>query len=127
MNVIVLAGFLWLIPENLIENFTIIIYIRLCCLNMVGKGMYGMNVHKAVVENKETHSGITIHYVNQNYDEGKIIFQAKCEVFPEDTPEMVAQKSSRIGIPTFSSHYRAGAGPYKLTNVNYTAKTSEVG
>ena len=57
-----------------------------------GKGMYGDNVHKAVIANKETESGITIHLVNKHYDEGKIIFQAKCPVEPDDTYEQVAQK-----------------------------------
>jgi phosphoribosylglycinamide formyltransferase-1 len=57
-----------------------------------GKGMYGMRVHEAVVANGETESGITIHYVNQYFDDGKIIFQAKCSLSPNDTPEDVAQK-----------------------------------
>ena len=57
-----------------------------------GKGMYGDNVHKAVCAAKEKESGITIHYVNENYDEGATIFQAKCEVLPSDSPEDVAQK-----------------------------------
>ncbi|WP_297091967.1 phosphoribosylglycinamide formyltransferase [uncultured Draconibacterium sp.] len=92
VDLIVLAGFLWLIPENLVENFTIINIHPALLPRYGGKGMYGMNVHRAVVENKEAFSGITIHYVNQKYDEGKIIFQAKCELTPEDTPEMVAQK-----------------------------------
>ncbi|WP_301038296.1 formyltransferase family protein, partial [Parabacteroides goldsteinii] len=57
-----------------------------------GKGMYGMHVHEAVVAAGEKESGITIHYINENYDEGDIIFQAKCEVLPADTPEEVATK-----------------------------------
>ncbi len=57
-----------------------------------GKGMYGHFVHEAVVANKETESGITIHYVNENYDEGAIIFQASYPVLPSDTPEDVAKK-----------------------------------
>jgi phosphoribosylglycinamide formyltransferase-1 len=57
-----------------------------------GKGMYGMNVHKAVVENKEKETGITIHYVNENYDEGNIIFQKKVTLLITDTPEVVADK-----------------------------------
>jgi phosphoribosylglycinamide formyltransferase 1 len=57
-----------------------------------GKGMYGMNVHKAVVENKEKETGITIHYVNENYDEGNIIFQKAVRLSSEDTPENVAAK-----------------------------------
>ena len=54
--------------------------------------MYGMNIHRAVKENKETETGITIHYVNENYDEGAIIFQAKTTLLEEDTPEIIAEK-----------------------------------
>jgi phosphoribosylglycinamide formyltransferase-1 len=61
-----------------------------------GKGMYGMHVHEAVVANNEKASGITIHYVNENYDEGNIIFQAKCPILPADTPEDVAAKVHRL-------------------------------
>ena len=57
-----------------------------------GKGMYGMNVHKAVIEAKEKETGITIHLVNEQYDEGAIIFQAKCQVTESDTSESVAEK-----------------------------------
>lgn len=101
VDVIVLAGFLWLIPDNLVENFTIINIHPALLPKYGGKGMYGMNVHKAVVENKETHSGITIHFVNQNYDEGKIIFQAKCELLPDDTPEDVAEKVHELEYKHF--------------------------
>ena len=57
-----------------------------------GKGMYGMNVHQAVLENKEKETGITIHYVNEAYDEGQIIFQESCEVLPNDTAENIAKR-----------------------------------
>jgi phosphoribosylglycinamide formyltransferase-1 len=57
-----------------------------------GKGMYGMNVHRAVVENKEKETGITIHFVNENYDEGNIIFQKNVPLIAKDSPEMVAEK-----------------------------------
>ena len=57
-----------------------------------GKGMFGVNVHNAVIENKEEESGITIHYVSQNYDEGEIIFNANCRVNKNDTPESLATK-----------------------------------
>ncbi|MDF1673250.1 MAG: formyltransferase family protein, partial [Vicingaceae bacterium] len=81
-------------PENLIKSFpNKIINIHPALLpKFGGKGMYGDNVHKAVVEAKETESGITIHFVNENYDEGEIIFQAKCEVLPAETHEDVAAK-----------------------------------
>ncbi|MFV0590961.1 MAG: phosphoribosylglycinamide formyltransferase [Draconibacterium sp.] len=92
VDLIVLAGFLWLIPENLISSFPIVNIHPALLPRYGGKGMYGMNVHRAVVDNGETESGISIHYVNENYDEGKLIFQAKCEVSPRDTPERVAEK-----------------------------------
>lgn len=92
VDLIVLAGFLWLIPENLIQNFTIINIHPALLPKYGGKGMYGMNVHKAVVENGDKESGISIHYVNEKYDDGKVIFQATCPVLPGDTPEVVAQK-----------------------------------
>lgn len=94
VDFIVLAGFLLKIPQNLIDAYPDkIINIHPALLPKYGgKGMYGDNVHKAVVENKETESGITIHYVNENYDEGAIIFQVKCEVQPSDTYEDVAKK-----------------------------------
>ncbi len=93
-NLIVLAGFLWKFPENIIVEYpNQIINIHPALLpNYGGKGMYGMNVHKAVVKNKESFSGITIHYVNENYDEGGVIFQAKTALLETDTPEDVATK-----------------------------------
>ena len=94
LDLIVLAGFLWLVPDNLINAFPEkIINIHPALLPKYGgKGMFGMHVHEAVVENKEPFSGITIHYVNQHYDEGNIIMQQKCELSPDDTPEDVAKK-----------------------------------
>ena len=91
---IVLAGFLLKIAPALIEAFpNRIINIHPALLpKFGGKGMYGMHVHEAVVASKETESGITIHYVNENYDEGNIIFQAKCSVTPADNAEDVAHK-----------------------------------
>lgn len=91
---IVLAGFLLKVPENLIEAFpNRIINIHPALLpKHGGKGMYGMRVHQAVADAHDTESGITIHYVNSNYDEGNIIFQAKCAVLDTDTPEMIAEK-----------------------------------
>lgn len=93
-DLIVLAGFLWKIPEKIIKNFpNKIVNIHPALLPKYGgKGMYGMKVHQAVKENKETETGITIHYVNENYDEGAIIHQAKTEILPEDSVETIAQK-----------------------------------
>lgn len=101
VNFIVLAGFLWLIPVNLIQNFRIINIHPALLPQYGGKGMYGMNVHKAVVENKDAESGITIHFVNEKYDEGEIIFQAKCPVLPADTPEDVAIKVHHLEYKYF--------------------------
>ncbi|MBK6817119.1 MAG: phosphoribosylglycinamide formyltransferase [Saprospiraceae bacterium] len=91
---IVLAGFLWLVPEYLIARFDKkIINIHPALLPKYGgKGMYGMHVHEAVWKNEERYTGITIHEVNQRFDEGRIIFQAKCEVDKLDTPIDIAGK-----------------------------------
>jgi phosphoribosylglycinamide formyltransferase-1 len=94
IDFIVLAGFLLKIPDIIIRAYPYkILNIHPALLpKFGGKGMYGSHVHEAVVANRETESGITIHYVNENYDEGQIVFQAKCEVLPTDTPEDVAVK-----------------------------------
>lgn len=91
---VILAGFLWLVPKNVIEAFpNRIINIHPALLpKFGGKGMYGHFVHEAVVENKETESGITIHFVNEHYDEGGVIFQASFPVLQTDTAEDVARK-----------------------------------
>jgi phosphoribosylglycinamide formyltransferase 1 len=91
---IILAGFLWKIPAAIIEAFpTKIINIHPALLPKYGgKGMYGMHVHNAVVKNNEKTSGITIHYVNENYDEGAIIFQKSFEILACDTADDVAKK-----------------------------------
>lgn len=103
IDFIVLAGFLWLIPENLIEKYkNKIINIHPALLpKHGGKGMYGMNVHNAVVNNKEKETGITIHYVDNEYDKGSIIFQAKCDVLPTDTPDDVAEKVHELEYAHF--------------------------
>lgn len=101
VDLIVLAGFLWLIPDYLVRNFIIVNIHPALLPKYGGKGMYGMNVHKAVVENREKESGISIHYVNENYDEGKLIFQARCNVLPDDTPEQVAAKVHELEYAHF--------------------------
>lgn len=103
IDFIVLAGFLLKIPENLIVAFpNKIINIHPALLPKYGgKGMYGDAVHKAVVVNKEKESGITIHYVNEHYDEGAIIFQAKCAVIESDTYEEVAYKIHQLEYEHF--------------------------
>jgi phosphoribosylglycinamide formyltransferase 1 len=94
IDLIVLAGFLWLIPSNLIKNFPkAIVNIHPALLpKFGGKGMYGSRVHSAVIENNEKESGITIHFVNGDYDAGDIIFQSKCAVEEGETPESLAGK-----------------------------------
>ncbi|NVO01060.1 MAG: phosphoribosylglycinamide formyltransferase [Bacteroidetes bacterium] len=94
IDFIVLAGFLLKVPENIIKAFpNSIINIHPALLPKYGgKGMYGANVHKAVIEAKEPKSGITIHYVNEHYDEGQIVFQATCEISENDTAETLAEK-----------------------------------
>ena len=95
---IVLAGFLLLIPQNLIAAFPLrIINIHPALLpKFGGKGMYGMKVHEAVKTEGETETGITIHEVNEQYDNGRIVFQAACEVLSSDTPEQIADKVHRL-------------------------------
>ena len=94
VNFIVLAGFLLKIPANIIEKFPDrIVNIHPALLPKYGgKGMYGDNVHKAVIDNREKETGITIHKVNEKYDEGQPLFQISCAVDPSDTPEKVAEK-----------------------------------
>ena len=97
-DVIVLAGFLWLIPEKLIQAYpdTIVNIHPALLPKYGGKGMYGSKVHETVISNKEKESGITIHYVNEKYDEGAIILQASCQVDPHDTPDTLAQKIHKL-------------------------------
>ena len=104
IDFIALAGYLWLIPSYLIEAFpTKIVNIHPALLpNYGGKGMYGMNVHKAVIANNEVESGITIHYVNEAYDEGAIIQQVTCELTSEDTPETLAAKIHTLEYKHFA-------------------------
>lgn len=103
ISLVVLAGFLWLIPPSLIAEYpNKIINIHPALLPKYGgKGMYGMYVHEAVIANKERESGITIHLVNEHYDEGKILAQYKVEVLPTDTSATLAQKIHRLEYTHF--------------------------
>lgn len=102
-DAIILAGFLWKIPQNLIQAFpNKILNIHPALLPKYGgKGMYGMNVHRAVKENGESESGITIHFVNENYDEGAIIFQAKTKLSDSDSAEDIANKIHELEYQHF--------------------------
>lgn len=91
-SLIVLAGFLKLIPENLIKEFKIVNIHPSLLPKYGGKGMYGQNIHKTVIDAKETKSGITIHYVNENYDEGKIILQVTCKIKETDDAKSLEEK-----------------------------------
>ena len=98
IDIIVLAGFLWLVPLSLIKAFPQkIINIHPALLpEYGGKGMYGMNVHKAVLENKETETGMTVHFVSEKYDEGGIIFQSSCDISDASTPEEIATEVLKL-------------------------------
>jgi phosphoribosylglycinamide formyltransferase-1 len=95
---VALAGFLWLIPKNLLQVFPDrIINIHPALLpKFGGKGMYGTKVHEQVKLTGEKETGITVHMVNDQYDTGKIVFQAKCPLDPDDTPEQIAAKVHQL-------------------------------
>lgn len=94
IDFVVLAGFLWLVPENIVEQYSgRIINIHPALLPRYGgKGMYGEAVHKAVIGNHDKESGITIHYVNKMYDKGDVVFQTRCNVDSSDTHTSLADK-----------------------------------
>jgi phosphoribosylglycinamide formyltransferase 1 len=102
---IVLAGFLWLVPTSLIKTFPgKIVNIHPALLpKHGGKGMYGMKVHEAVKTSGDTETGISIHVVNEHYDEGELLFQAKCPVVDSDTPATIAQKVHDLEYKHFPS------------------------
>ena len=103
IDFVVLAGFLWLVPDNLLlvfENKMLNIHPALLP-RYGGKGMFGRHVHKAVIENQEIESGITIHMVNRKYDEGNIVFQARCEVLSGDTPDTLASRIHQLEYEHF--------------------------
>ena len=93
-DIIVLAGFLWLFPSKILKKFpNRVINLHPALLPKYGgKGMFGEQVHKSVIENKEKNTGITIHYVNENYDDGKIIFQISFDLIPNETPSGLVEK-----------------------------------
>lgn len=97
-DLIVLAGFMWLVPDYLTQAYpNRIINIHPALLpKFGGKGMYGHHVHKAVIASGEPQSGISIHYVNEHYDEGNIIFQASCPLSDSETPESLAEKIHQL-------------------------------
>ena len=102
-DVIVLAGFLWLFPSKILKKFpNRVINLHPALLPKYGgKGMFGAQVHKSVIENKEKNTGITIHYVNENYDDGKIIFQTSIPVSLGETPSSLADKIHELEYQHF--------------------------
>ena len=107
---VILAGFLWLIPDSLLKVYPDkILNIHPALLpGYGGKGMYGMKVHEAVISNHDKESGITVHLVNERYDEGQILFQAKCIIEESDTPESLAEKIHALEyqyFPRVIEHY----------------------
>ncbi len=102
-DLIILAGFLWKIPPNMVEAFNgRMINIHPALLPKYGgKGMYGMKVHEAVKQNEDSESGISIHYVNENYDEGDIIFQTRVEITKDDSPDDIAKKVHQLEYDHF--------------------------
>ena len=102
-DLIVLAGFLLKFPESILNNYkNKVVNLHPALLPKYGgKGMYGHHVHQAVVANKEKETGITIHFVNENYDEGEIIFQKSTPLSTEDTPEIVANKIHQLEYTFF--------------------------
>jgi len=100
-DLIVLAGFLWLVPEAMTAKYDIINIHPALLPKYGGKGMYGMKVHEAVIEAKEPKSGISIHWVNNRYDEGQIIFQADFEIEDGETPNSLAQRIHQLEYAYF--------------------------
>jgi len=98
IDIIVLAGFLWLVPENLLKAFpNRIINIHPALLPKYGgKGMYGDRVHKSIMANGDEESGITIHFVNENFDEGEIIHQSRFRIEKDDDLEMIKFKGQQL-------------------------------
>ncbi len=101
IDLIVLAGFLWLVPPELVDAFAIINIHPALLPTYGGKGMYGTFVHESVVRNQEKESGITIHLVNKEYDKGDNLLQVKCPVYPNDTPETLAARIHELEYRCF--------------------------
>ncbi|MEA1897169.1 MAG: phosphoribosylglycinamide formyltransferase [Bacteroidota bacterium] len=102
-DLIILAGFLWLVPVNILRKFpNRVVNIHPALLPKYGgKGMFGMNVHRAILQNRESQSGISIHFVNEEYDKGDIIFQAYCDIEDSETPESLASKVHQLEYKHF--------------------------
>lgn len=103
IDLLVLAGFMWLVPEYLVKAYSdMMVNVHPALLpKFGGKGMYGMHVHRAVKEAAENETGITIHLVNEEYDKGRILHQASCAISESDTPESIAEKVHQLEYEHF--------------------------
>lgn len=103
IDLIVLAGFLWLVPDPILDAYEDrILNIHPALLpDFGGKGMYGHRVHEAVIQSGRKESGITVHLVNREYDRGRILFQARCRVEPNDTPDSLASRIHKLEYDHF--------------------------
>jgi phosphoribosylglycinamide formyltransferase 1 len=103
IDFVVLAGFLWLVPESILKHFeSKIVNVHPALLpKFGGKGMFGIHVHNAVIDAGEKESGITIHYLNREYDEGDIIFQARCRVDKDESPKTLSGKIHKLEYEHF--------------------------
>lgn len=101
IDLIVLAGFLWLVPKILVQNFKIVNIHPALLPAYGGKGMFGDHVHQAVIAAKEVVSGITIHLIDEEYDKGEVLLQAKCPVLPDDTPGTLAARIHQLEYEHF--------------------------
>ena len=111
VDLVVLAGYLKLLPKKIVKNLIIINTHPSLLPKFGGRGMYGMNVHRAVVENHEKETGATLHFVNEEYDKGKIISQTKVKVYEKDTPEDVSsrvQKAEKIQLIRILNEFSNG-------------------
>jgi len=118
---IILAGFLWLIPDHILSAYpNRIINIHPALLPKYGgKGMYGVKVHETVIQNGEKESGITIHYVNKHYDEGPVIFQEKCQVLTDDTPETLAARVHELEYKWYPEIIERTIGSHRSSVINH--------
>jgi phosphoribosylglycinamide formyltransferase-1 len=112
-DLVVLAGFLWLVPDNILKAYpSRILNIHPALLpDFGGKGMYGHHVHEAVIQSGRETSGITIHLVDEVYDHGRILLQAECPVLPGDTPDSLAERIHQLE----HLHYPQEIKKYLLT------------
>ncbi len=115
---VILAGFLWLVPDVILKAYpSRILNIHPALLPRYGgKGMYGLKVHEAVISNQDKESGITIHLVNERYDEGQILFQVKCKIEETDTPSSLAEKIHALEyryFPRVIEHYILNGTTYQ--------------